>query len=115
MWAVIVLMVAALMAPPKQQFNSWYSSPFFDVKGHCEYAVFVQGNVPYYWTSNVPEPSRMNDEPITGIDSQRIAIPHGMKGDVDLRIFLSQDQKYGEPTWSWVHSISCVVPDSRRD
>ena len=115
MWATIMILVVALMAPPvKPQFNTWSSSPSFDTKGHCEFTLFVSANVPYYWTIDQPEPSRMNEDPITGIDSQPFLLADGYSSDVNIRVFLDPNQKYGKPTWEWTHTLVCIVPESKR-
>jgi hypothetical protein len=107
MWATIMLLVVALMAPPKQQFRSWVSSPNYDTKGHCGYTIFVSGNVPYRWTIDKPVPSRMVDEPITGIDSFQVIVPYNQWGDLEIRVFLKKNATYDKPDWSWQHRIPC--------
>lgn len=105
-----MLLVVALMATVQPQFRSWVSSPTFDTKGHCAYTIFVQGNVPYYWTM---DDQRMVAEPIDGIDSQVGLVPYNHTAYVDIRTFLSQEQKYGEPTWQWSHTLYCEEPKKK--
>lgn len=110
MGAIMLLVVALVATVPAPKFVSWSSSPDFTTKGYCDYTIFIQGDVPYYWTANG---SRMsNGQQVTGIESAHGLLPYGASASVDVRTFLNERQLYGEPTWRWTHDLRCEDPNN---